>query len=234
LFQVIPRDLDIKGSKLITGFHGIGATGYWTVKYLIQKLDAKRVAFIDSDLMPPVSATFSGKLVTPYELYRKDEIIFLKIDIPVLRENEVAFYRDLADWVASSGFSEAALIGGLDSNLRVDDSTHRVVFTSNFIPRPPLNNSKILEDDHIIVGPVAALLNRFEILGFPAYAILAYASTERVDPRAASAAIDVLSSLYGFNVDTSPLIKGAEALEEQTQRGERISDRYQKQSSMYT
>ncbi|MEM0118279.1 MAG: PAC2 family protein [Conexivisphaerales archaeon] len=234
MFQVIPKDLPVKGARLITGFHGIGATGYWTVKYLIQKLEAKRVAVIDSDFLPPVSATFAGKLVTPYELYQKEDIFLLKIDIPLLRENEVPFYRELAEWVASSGFSEAALVGGLDSNLKVDDTTHRVVFTSSFIPRPPLTDSKILEDDHIIVGPVAVLLNRFEMLNFPAYAILAYASTERVDPRAASSAIEVLSSLYGFKVDTAPLIRGAEALEEQTERGERISDRYQRQSSMYT
>lgn len=234
MFKVIPEEQDLQGAKLITGFHGIGATGYWTVRYLIQKLEAKRIAFVDSDYIPPVSATQQGRLVTPYELYRKDDLVFLKIDIPVLRDHEAAFYREFAYWVARSGFSEVALVGGLDSNLKVDSSTHRVVFTSAFVPRPPLTDSKILEDEQIIVGPVAALLNRFEMMNFPAFAILAYASTERVDPRAASAAIDVLSSLYGFKVDTAPLIKGAEVLEEQTFKGERLSDEDRRQSSMYT
>jgi uncharacterized protein len=234
LLEVIPKEHDFRGAKIITGFHGIGATGYWTVRYLIQKLDAKRVAFLDSDYMAPVAATSAGKLITPHEIYRKDDIYLLKIDVPVYRENEVPFYRELATWIAGAGFSEAGLVGGLDSNLRSDSSTHRVVFTSSFTPRPPLTDSKVLEDDHIIVGPVAALLNRFEVLGFPAFAILSYATTERVDPRAASAAIEVISSVYGLKIDTAPLIKGAEAIEEQTFRHERPSEDERRQSSMYT
>lgn len=234
MIEVIPKDLDLKGGRIITGFHGIGATGYWTTRYLIQKLNAERIAFLDSEYMAPVAATSSGKLVTPHELYRAANLYFLKIDVPVYREHEVPFYRELASWIQSAGFSEAALIGGLDSNLKVDDSSHRVVFTRSFIPRPPLTDSKVLEDDHIIVGPVAALLNRFEVLGFPAFAILSYATTERVDPRAASAAVEVLSSLYSLNVDIEPLIKGAEALEQQTYRQGRPAEEDRHPGSMYT
>jgi len=234
MLEVVPKDLDFKGARMITGFHGIGATGYWTTKYLIQKLNAERVAYLDSDYMAPVAATSGGKLVTPHELYRSANLYFLKIDFPVYREHEVPFYRELASWVQSAGFSEAALIGGLDSNLRVDSTTHRVVFTRSFVPRPPLTESKILEDDHVIVGPVAALLNRFEVLGFPAFAILSYATTERVDPRAASAAVKVLSELYSLNVDVEPLLKGAEALEQQSYRQGRPSEDERAPGSMYT
>jgi uncharacterized protein len=48
---------------------------------------------------------------------------------------------------------------------------------------------------------------------FPAFAVLAYSNTERVDPRAAASAVEVLSRRYGFSVDTTPLIKGAEVIE---------------------
>ncbi|MDG6929455.1 MAG: proteasome assembly chaperone family protein [Nitrososphaerota archaeon] len=231
-FEIIPEDLDLRGCSLIAGFHGIGATGYWTVKYMIQKLGAERVAFVDSEQAPPVAAYSGGKLVTPHELYRTGNIAFLKIDVPVYRESEVAFYRALASWVARAGFVEAALVGGLDAGLRVDRETHRLAHTSNFSPRGPLLQSKPLEDERIIVGPVAVLLNRFQMLGFPACAILSYATTERVDPRAASAAIEVLSGLYGVEVDTSSLIKGAEALEKETFKEEKPET--ERGGSMYT
>jgi predicted ATP-grasp superfamily ATP-dependent carboligase len=65
----------------------------------------------------------------------------------------------------------------------------------------------------MIVGPVASLLNSFEMNGFPAYAVLAYSSTDRVDPRAAATAADFLSRRYNFAADTRPLIKGAEVIE---------------------
>ncbi|MEM0075647.1 MAG: PAC2 family protein [Conexivisphaerales archaeon] len=232
--EVVPSDYDFKGCTLITGFHGIGATGYWTVKYMIQKLNAERVAYVDSELTAPVAANLGGKLVTPHELYRSGNLVFLKIEVPVYRDHEVSFYRSMASWIAKAGFEEAALIGGLDASLRIDEGTHRIVYTKAFKPRGVLLDSKVLEDDRIIVGPVAVLLNRFEILNFPAYAILAYASMERIDPRAASAAIDVISKLYGISIDTETLIKSAEALERESIKEERPEPERERGGAMYT
>jgi predicted ATP-grasp superfamily ATP-dependent carboligase len=191
------------------------------------------VAFVDSEYIAPVAAVQGGKLATPHELARKDDLVFLKIDVPLYRDFEVKFYRELAEWVVGAGFKEVALIGGLDASLKVDDSSHRVVYTSSFIPKGKLQESAVLEDDHVIVGPVAILLNYFEAVGFPAYAVLSYASTERADPRAASAAISLISSLYGFEIDTSALMKGAEVMESENMREEPTLDK-RTGDSMYT
>ena len=218
MIEVLPRGIRFDGCKLIAGFHGIGATGYWTVKYLIQKLEAERVAFIDSNFIAPICSIMNGKLVTPHEILRKGDLAFLKIDVPVYKEHEVIFYREFAKWVVDAGFEEVALVGGLDASLKVDDTTYRIAYTRKFKPRGELLEAKILEDEHVIVGPVAILLNYFEMVGFPAYAILAYASTERVDPRATAVAVSVLSRIYGFEIDVTPLIKGAEAIEAELYR----------------
>ncbi len=218
MIEVLPRGIRFDGCKLIAGFHGIGATGYWTVKYLIQKLEAERVAFIDSNFIAPICSIMNGKLVTPHEILRKGDLAFLKIDVPVYKEHEVIFYREFAKWVVDAGFEEVALVGGLDASLKVDDTTYRIAYTRKFKPRGELLEAKVLEDEHVIVGPVAILLNYFEMVGFPAYAILAYASTERVDPRATAVAVSVLSRIYGFEIDVTPLIKGAEAIEAELYR----------------
>jgi uncharacterized protein len=218
---------------LIAGFHGIGATGYWSVKYMIQQLKAERAAFIDSDFIAPVSAVQGGKLTTPHELARKGNLVFLKIDVPLYRDFEVKFYRELAQWAVGAGFKEVALIGGLDASLKVDDSSHRIVYTSAFQATGRLSESTVLEDDHVIVGPVAILLNYFEAMDFPAYAILSYASTDRADPRAATSAISIMSSVYGFTIDTSALMKGAEVMESDSFREEPNAEK-RSGDSMYT
>jgi predicted ATP-grasp superfamily ATP-dependent carboligase len=115
--------------------------------------------------------------------------------------------------------------------LRTDDSSFRIVHTSAFKPREPLASAKILEDDQIIVGPVAIMLNYFESHSFPAYAILAYSSTDRVDPRAAVASIEILSKCYNFEIDVEPLLRGAEAVESEVARQER---KIQRTESIYT
>ncbi len=108
---------------------------------------------------------------------------------------------------------EVCLIGGLDESLRNDESMYRVVPTSKMRERGTLQDEKILEEGRVIVGPVAIMLNALEMRNTAAYALLAYSSTERIDPRAAATAVQFIAKRYNLQVDTLPLIKGAEELE---------------------
>jgi uncharacterized protein len=220
VIKIIPESINFKGLTLVTGFHGIGATGYWTVKYLIQKMKAERVAIIDSEITVPMASNESGRLVTPFEIYRKKNLIFFNVEAPPYKSEDMYFFKEISDFVVNAGFKEAALIGGLDSRLRMDQSSFRLVKTTKYKPVKKLSKASLLEDGQIIIGPVAVMLNRFEALGFPAYSILAYASAERVDPRAAAAAINVMSDLYGFKVDLSSLLKGADVLDTEISKRE--------------
>jgi len=230
-FQVIPKAAKFEDSVLLSGFHGIGYAGYWTIKYLIQKLEAKRIAFVDSESVSPVSSTLQGKLVTPYEFFQTKDLTIFKVEVPPYRGAEIEFFRNFSEWVTISKFREVALIGGLDASLRTDDSSFRIVHTSAYEPTGHLKSAKVLEDEQIIVGPVAIMMNYFEAHDFPAYAILAYSSTERIDPRAAVSSIEILSKTYGFSVDVEPLLKGAEAVEtEITKQDKKLG----KSESIYT
>lgn len=211
--NVIPKDTILRSRALIAGFHGIGAAGYWTVKFLIGELKAARTCFIDYEYAPAVASNTEGRIATPYEVYTAGDLAFLKAEVSPLRERETEFYRGLADWLMRSGVQEVALVGGLDESLRPDETRYRVAMTSEFLARGGMPGEPPLEEDRMIVGPVASLLNAFEMNGFPAFAVLAYSNTERVDPRAAAAAAEFLSKRYGFAVNTTPLIKGAEVIE---------------------
>jgi predicted ATP-grasp superfamily ATP-dependent carboligase len=230
-FHVIPSTAKFDDTVLITGFHGIGYAGYWTVKYLIQKLEAKRVAFVDSESVSPVASTSQGKLVTPYEFYQANDVTFFKVEVPPYRGAEIEFYRNFSKWITESRFREVVLIGGLDASLKTDDSAYRIVHTNAYQPNEHVKNAKILEDEQIIVGPVAIMLNYFEAHDFPAYAILSYSSTDRIDPRAAVSSIEVLSKCYGFKVDVEPLLKGAEAVETEVSKQDR---KFGTSESIYT
>lgn len=212
--ELIPDDIDFKGKKLVTGFHGIGATGYWTIKFLVQQLKPERVAFIDTDATAPVSSTLGGRVVTPYELYQKDDLVLMKAEVVPSRGSEIRFFRELCDIIIARNFSEVTLVGGLDSSLRTDQIiSFKYVRTSAYKPRDIIAEAKTLEDDKIIVGPVALMLNQFEIRNFPAFAILPYASVERIDPRAAAEAVKILGTYFKFDVNIESLIKGAEVIE---------------------
>ncbi len=213
--EVIARS-KLQARALIAGFHGIGATGYWTVKFLIQELKARRVCYIDTELAPAVSSTVKNEISTPYELYGAADLLFLKAEVPPLRENETKFFRELSQWVMASGIKEVVLIGGLDESLRSDDSKYRVVLTDAMksgVHGRGLEAEPVLEEGRMIVGPVAIMLNAFQMRSYPSVAILSYSNTERIDPRAAAAAVEFVAKRYSLEVNIEPLIKGAEELE---------------------
>jgi uncharacterized protein len=211
--RVIPEGTRLEGTALIAGFHGIGATGYWTVKFLISELKAERKLFVDYEYAPAVSSQAEGRISTPYEVFVSGGLSLLKAEVSPARERESQFYRELADWIIGSGVREVALVGGLDEGLKTDDYPYKVAMTSAFLAKGGLPGEPVFEEDRMIVGPVASLLNTFEMNSFPAYAVLAYSSTDRVDPRAAASAVDFLSKRYAFTANTEPLIKGAEVIE---------------------
>ncbi len=211
--KVIPEGSRLDGTSLIAGFHGIGATGYWTVKFLITELKAERHCFIDYEHAPAVASQVEGRIATPYEVYVAGGLSLLKAEVSPVRERENEFYKQLAEWIMRSGVKEVALVGGLDEALRSDDSRYKVAMTSSFSSAGGLPGEPLFEEDRMIVGPVASLLNTFEMNSFPALAVLAYSNTERVDPRAAASAVEFLSRRYGFTANTAPLIKGAEVIE---------------------
>jgi len=211
--KVIPQGSRLDGTSLIAGFHGIGATGYWSVKFLITELKAQRRCFIDYEYAPAVASQVDGRIATPYEIYVAGDLSMLKAEVSPVRERENEFYRQLADWIMGSGVKEVALVGGLDEALRNDESRYKIAMTSAYAATGGLESEPIFEEDRMIVGPVASLLNTFEMNSFPALAVLAYSNTERVDPRAAASAVEFLSKKYGFVANTGPLIKGAEVIE---------------------
>jgi predicted ATP-grasp superfamily ATP-dependent carboligase len=213
VFRVLPEGSKLAGGTLIAGFHGIGATGYWTVKFLITELKAERRLIIDYAHAPAVASQLEGRIATPYEVYVSGGLALLKAEVSPVRERENEFYRELAEWIMNSGVDEVALVGGLDESLRSDDHAYKVAMTSAFVSRGGLPGEPLFEEDRMIVGPVASLLNTFEMNSFPAYAVLSYSNTERVDPRAAASAAQFLSRRYGFRIDIAPLIKGAEVIE---------------------
>ena len=232
--KVIPSDARLDGTSLIAGFHGIGATGYWTVKFLVNELKAQRRCFIDYEHAPAVASQVEGRISTPYEVYGVRDLSLLKAEVSPLRERENEFYRQLADWIMGSGVKEVALVGGLDEALRNDDSKYKIAMTGAFAAKGGLSGEPLFEEDRMIVGPVASLLNTFEMNSFPALAVLAYSNTERVDPRAAASAVEFLSKRYGFSVNTGPLIKGAEVIESELKMIEEKEKRSGGSSSVYS
>ncbi|HUO41495.1 MAG TPA: PAC2 family protein [Methylomirabilota bacterium] len=204
---------NLRNSTLITGFHGVGETGYISVSYLVHTLNAKRIGFVDVAHPPPFIATSESGLVTPFEVYKAGRIVLVKLEFSPHRAEEAEFAKSVAHWVMDGKFRDAVLIGGLDGSLQSGSDGVRIVPTKNY----PIGKMKhpMLEAGLFVYGPLAVMLCEFEKRNFPAIAILPYASANHADPKAAATAIKVVSKAYGLKVEVKDLMYDAKDIEEE-------------------
>jgi uncharacterized protein len=202
-----------KGSTLITGFHGIGETGYIATSFLVHALQAQRIGFIEVAHPPPFVNSTPKALVTPFEIYKKGRMIIAKFEFSPHKSEEAEFVKTLSQWVVKERFKDAVLIGGLDSSFKTSNSTLRVVHTKAYPTRNRSLNALRLEEELFVYGPLAIMLGEFEIHNFPAVAILPYASLTRPDPAAAAVAIRSLCKTYNMKVNVADLERDAREIE---------------------
>ena len=173
-------------------------------------------------------------MIAPLQLYGFNKFLFLVVEaIPPARD-QYGLFRSIADWVVDHGLEEALLIGGLDQRFRRDDSKARCAATEAYIHKGRLN-LPFIERGLLITGPLALMLHRFEVRGFPALAILPYAVAERPDPLAAATSIDIVNKLYGLSVDYAELVKDAERIEREVKEllEKRLAERRREGTQAY-
>ena len=230
--KLFPEDLDVNGLSLITGFHGIGSTGFLALNHLINTLKPDRIGVFETDYLSPISSINSGKIITPFEIYKKDNIAFLRVAVPPLQGNEIVFLRNVCEIILEKNFKELILLGGLDAQLKKDDSNFRYVKTSSYKLPKYLSDSTPLEDERIIIGPVAQMLNFMEVRNFPTLGLLPFATSIRLDPRAASEAVKILSNIFNLEVEVDTLVE--QALELENDQPELVDNIKSNSSNIYS
>lgn len=211
--NLLVRTSNLRNSTLITGFHGVGETGYISVSYLVHALSAKRIGFVDVGHPPPFIATSDEGLVTPFEVYRAGRIVLVKLEFSPHRSEEAEFAKTVANWAMENHFKDAVLIGGLDESLQSGPDVVRVVPTKSYPTKVMKMKHPTLESGLFVYGPLAIMLCEFEKKQFPAIAVLPYASASHADPKAAATAIKTISKAYGLKVDVKDLEFDAKDIE---------------------
>ncbi len=210
------EQIDFTKHVFVTGFHGVGWTGYIAIRHIIKTANAKkRIGYIIGDRIPDIISIEDEQLILPFEFYKfKQFIIFQPPFQPFFTEQQ-SIISELARWIVSSKFKEVILIGGLDIRFQQDEQELRIIPTRAFLDKAKRYGYAFLEKGLLVRGPLALLLAHLEVLKFPALVILPYARSDRPDPAAAAVAINFLNTYYELNVSISQLQTDAQRIEEE-------------------
>ncbi|RLE71271.1 MAG: hypothetical protein DRJ37_05370 [Thermoprotei archaeon] len=215
-FKIVLKGDIPDNAVFVTGFQGIGITGYIAIRHLISSLKAKPLGFILLDKMPPFVWMEEDRLATPIQIFSYDRYVFLMVEFLPSPPEVYKLITKICEWVVGTQkFSEALLIGGLDLRVKKEGEKEDLKFAATTCATKKVleRGYKVLDRGLFVTGPLALMLMGFEALDFPALAILAYANSARPDPMAAAVAIRCFSEMYGVKVDVEELIKDAQKIE---------------------
>jgi len=210
---------------------GIGGTGYFTIKHIIENLNGiRRVGIVEEKHTQPIAVYDGERLRYPIEIYQKGENAFLKIEDLPRGYWGTSLLRLLIKYFNKKGINEIIAIGGLTKNFQENEADSiRIVKNKYWRTRLPLREApKNLR----IYGPLAATLLYSEIYRIPALAILAFSTENMIDPIAVSNAIQTINSLYGYNIPTDDLIEAANEIRTMMKEIEEYSEKGDK--NIYT
>ncbi len=217
VFEIILKDgFKIEpGSTFVCGFHGLGEVGFLSTAHLTRTLNAERVGFIKSDMLPLFVSMENDRLVLPFEIYSYAEknMIFFVPRFQPHQSEQWSWIDRLAKWIIDCRFSEILLLGGLDSSFKEDNEDMRCVPTTAYRPMLDKWSVPLLEEGLFVAGPLALLLAELEMRDVPAIGLLTYATRGRPDPRSAATMLERINQVYGIKADVDQLLEESKEIE---------------------
>ena len=199
----------------ICGFHGLGEVGFLSTAHLVKTLNAERVGFIKSDMLPLFVSMENERLVLPFEIYyyEKKNMAFFVPRFQPHQSEQWGFLEKLAEWIVQQQFSEVLLLGGLDASFKEGEEEMRCVPTTAYKENLEKWNVPLLEEGLFVAGPLALLLSELEIHGAAGSGLLTYATRGRPDPRAAATMLEKINEVFGVTANVDQLLEESKEIE---------------------
>ncbi len=201
------------GSTFLCGFHGLGEVGFLSTAHLTRVLDATRIGFIKSDMLPLFVSMENGRLALPFELYSYGDIVFLVPRFQPHQSEQWNFIEQLADWITQQEFAEVILLGGLDISFKEDETEMRCVPTTAYMQYLDKWGISLLEEGLFVAGPLALLLSEMELRDYPAIGLLSYATRGRPDPGSAANMLKKINEVYNLDANVDQLLEESKEIE---------------------
>jgi len=201
-------------ATMIIGLPDVGLVGLIATSYLISELKLEEIAYMDSDLLPPVVVLHKGLPHAPLRIYGNQNLIAVISELAVPVPAIYPIMREIVDWGQAKKVKRIVSIGGIPVESR-QTITEPKVFgaASNQELLDMLNKSGLsIMNEGYMVGPQALSMRYSISKNVPAIAILAQSFYNYPDPEAAAMALKELSKISDVKVDVSKLLEKGEEI----------------------
>lgn len=205
----IPSD-----ATMIIGLPDVGLVGLIATSYLISELKLEEIAYMDSDLLPPVVVLHKGLPHAPLRIYGYKNLIAVISELAIPASATYTIIREIVNWGYSKKINRIISMGGipLENRQTIKEPEVFVAASSKgLLNKLTKNGLKILNEGYV-VGPQALSMRYCIEKKIPAIAILTQSFYNYPDPQAAAIALKELSKISEVAVDVSKLLEKGEEI----------------------
>ena len=198
-----------KSPTVIEGLPDVGLVGTIASAHIIEQLNLKQVAHLESDEFPPVMVLHGGVIVNPVGIYGNERIIVLTSEIPLPVNTIYDTARVMSKWFKDKGIKLQISLSGIPTQDRVNIQNPKVFAVSNNKEyRDILKKHEIeIMEEGFLSGAYALILKELIKYDLPAIALLSQSFLKYPDPAAAAAGILAMNKISGMNIDVKNLIE---------------------------
>ncbi len=98
LVEIVEKKSIPSGATMLYGLPDVGLVGLIATSYLISELDSEEIAYMDSDLLPPVVVLHEGLPHAPLRIYGNKNFIAVISELAIPASALHTLMRTLVDW----------------------------------------------------------------------------------------------------------------------------------------
>jgi uncharacterized protein len=193
----------------------VGLVGVIAASHLVTELNLIEMAYVDSEVLPPVAVLHEGLPYAPIRIFGNGDTLITVSEMALPANSLQLLMGTLLEWGQSKNPKLTVSISGMPVQNRQDIETPKVFGVAS---NPAL--LKMLEDKGVealregyMVGPQALILRYCAEKNLPAIALLAQSFFNYPDPEAAAAAaLKGFSNVTGKKIDVAQLLEKGEEI----------------------
>ena len=212
--KIVEKESIPSNAIMLHGLPDVGLVGLIATSYMISELDLAEVAYVDTDLMPPVIVLHEGLPHIPLRIFGNNRLLAVISEIAIPANHVYAIMRAIIDWGQSKNVKMVLSIGGLPIENRQDLKEPKVFGAASNKKLISLLQEKGLEilREGYMVGPQALTMRFCAEKEIPAIALLAQSYYNYPDPEAAAAAIQEVAKIADIKIDVTQLLQKGEEI----------------------
>ncbi len=212
--NIIERKDTPSNAIMLNGLPDVGLVGLIATSHIISEAKLAEIAYMDSDLLPPIVVLHEGLPHAPIRIFGNTDLIASFSETAIPADAVQPFIRKLVAWAQAKKVKLMVAMGGMPVQNRQDKNEPRVFGAASSKSLLNMLREKDIEvlKGGYMVGPYALIMRYCAEKDVPAIALLAESFYKYPDPVAAAATLKEFSKISGRKINLSRLTEKGEEI----------------------